>query len=528
MYESPVKLYTSTISNMYPYKTFNLETLLFRRQFILGPRFVDAFPHWNRLMIKNNYFLTVHPDLKVTQIVRKNGSLTLLGYILDPDQPQATDYDILSHLMEIMCTDDAPENFIECTYKLGGRWILIVENCSALYLFHDACGYRQVHYTDTGVAEFWCASTQAIMAYILDLEIDAAAAEFINDYMATEPQYWWPGASCLFKNINRLLPNHYLNLRTGLCIRYWPRGDIDALSIEEVVEQNAELLKGLMKSASNRYDLALSVTAGRDTRLVLAASRDICDHLLFFTLQYWDLTDKSPDLVVPSKLLSKLNLKHMIIQCPSSMEDTFRMLYERNVTTARQVYGTIAQGLFDCYPHEKVFVKGNCIPIAKSHYRRILHNLKEQDNNHITADTLAHLTKREYPFAINEFDQWLSGIPNTNIDVLDLFYWEDREGSWQAMSQSEWDIVLEVFVPFNCRRFLSNMLSADKEYRRPPDYILHEKLIKQLWPDVLCKPINPIYDRTSDKLFNTILKTRIHKILPQNLRNIVKKSLNIS
>jgi hypothetical protein len=513
---------------MNTHKKYNIEKLLFRRQFVLGPRFIEDFPHWSRVKIRDNYFLTVHPDLKVTQIVREEISLTLLGYILDPYHPQATDHDILSNLIGEMLTDDAPENFIKCTYGLGGRWILIAGNVTDLYLFNDASGYRQVHYTDAGIRDFWCSSTPGLIADILNLKIDATAAEFINAYMATETQYWWPGASSLYREIRHLLPNHYLNLRTGSCIRYWPKGNIDVLSLQEVVELNEELLKGLMKSASNRYDLAVSLTAGRDTRLILAASRDVCDQLLFFTLQYWDLTDASPDLVVPPRLSSKLNLKHMIIKCPSSMEDTFRMLYERNVTTARQVYGTIAQGMFNCYPHEKVCVKGNSIPITKSHYRHKLHNLKEQDNNHITADTLALLTKRQHPFAINEFNQWLSGIPDTNIDVLDLFSWEDRIGNWQAMSQSEWDIVQEVFVPFNCRSFLSNMLSADKQYRQPPEYILQEKLIKRLWQDVLCEPINPIYEPIGNNLLNTILKTRIHTIIPQTLRGIVKNLLNIS
>jgi len=98
-------------------------------------------------------------------------------------------------------------------------------------------------------------------------------------------------------------------------------------------------------------------------------------------------------------------------------------------------------------------------------------------------------------FAIKHFGTRLSeahGIANTyGINVLDLFYWEQKMGNWQAMSQAEWDIAQEVFCPFNCRSLLTTLLSVDEKYRRPPEYQLYEKLIRYLWPETLSLPINP-------------------------------------
>jgi hypothetical protein len=75
-------------------------------------------------------------------------------------------------------------------------------------------------------------------------------------------------------------------------------------------------------------------------------------------------------------------------------------------------------------------------------------------------------------FAIKNLEEWLSDASKTyNINILHLFMWENREGNWQAMTQLEWDIVQEVFVPFNCRSLLTIILSLDEKYRMPPEYI---------------------------------------------------------
>ena len=80
-----------------------------------------------------------------------------------------------------------------------------------------------------------------------------------------------------------------------------------------------------------------------------------------------------------------------------------------------------------------------------------------------------------------------------NIHILDLFYWEHWAGNFAAMSQAEWDIVQEVFTPYNCRRLLTNMLSVDERLRDHDETVFYRELINELWPEVLSEPINPPY-----------------------------------
>ena len=469
----------------------SLENLRFRRQFILGPNYVDIFGSWNKVSIASRYYATVHPDLNICQVRRETKSITLLGYILDPYHPQYKDEDILTDLLIKLrsCADIG--SFFQYTYPLGGRWILVIENGDEVSLFNDAAGYRQVYYTTgSNDASVWCGSDPLILADLLNLEIDVEVREFVTFQKEIDNQYWLPGDTSLFEGVKHLLPNHYLNLRDGFCKRYWPDRKIEKLSLKEVVRRNSEILTGLIESACNRFDLAMSLTSGLDTRLLLAGSRNVYDRIYYFTMIYWDMDKNSADVKIPRKLLSKLGIEHHIIECPSSMEKWFKEIYDGNVSLHHDVYGVIAQGMHEHYPKERVCVKGNAIPITKCVYAR---KLSSDERRNITSLTLARLTGMgDSKFVLKSLDDWISGAQDRHeVDLLDLFFWENREGNWQAMSQLEWDIVQEVFVPYNCREFLVNMLSVEERFRRGPDCTGYRMMISKLWPEVLSEPINP-------------------------------------
>ena len=492
---------------------YDRERLLFRRQFILGPRFLDGFPTWKRLSVRPTMRLTVHPDLPTEQAWSGSKSVVLLGYILDPQEPRASSADVVKRLLADLETGATSEAIIKSTHPLGGRWILLVDNGKTVSLFNDPAGYRGIFYARLPSRGLWCASQPGLLAEVLGLTVDPRALSFQRAYRRVQRQYWWPGDSSLYKEVHHLLPNHFLDLETGAASRFWPDRELPVRTLEEVVEENASLLQRLLESASHRFELALSITAGKDTRLLLAASKAIRQNLYCFTMMYWDLTRDSPDIRIPSLLLSKLGIAHHVIPCPSRMDREFREIYRRNVTTAHDLYGKIAQGLYNHYPTERVNMKGNAVPITICPYRHRLRRWRKGADKDITTRTLAWLMKipEEQDFGLEALDRWLSEAARTEVNVLDLFFWENREGNWQAMSQSEWDIVQETFVPFNCRLFLVNMLSVPEPLREMPTYTLEATLIHRLWPEVLSEPINPPVTPTMLSTVREFLKNPDHK-----------------
>ncbi|QQR67720.1 MAG: hypothetical protein IPI25_05845 [Candidatus Brocadia sp.] len=382
-------------------------------------------------------------------------------------------------------------------------------------MFHDATGLRQVFCTEIHFTkDLWCASQPGIIAQLLSLKMDRDAVGFINSYeFRVNKEFRFPCESSPYKEIKHLLPNHYLNLKTGLCKRYWPNKPSQNLSLEECLEKSSNILKALMKSASNRFDLAIGLTAGLDSRLVLAASKEIRNELSYISVKQIDKPDNYPDITIPSTLLSKLGLKHDIVKSSLIINDEFINIFKKNVTLPHYIYAPDAHAILASYCQSKVIVTGSVSEIARWSFRSAL------PRSHWKKVTACDLSRVQYmgknQFAIKHFENWLLGLGGIyNFDVLDLFEWEQGHGTWLAMCQLEFDIAWkDIFTPFNCRSLLITMLSVKEKYRMPPKYELHKKLILKLWPELLRVSINPHDDtntfRSSIKPFMRYLLKRL-------------------
>ena len=141
------------------------------------------------------------------------------------------------------------------------------------------------------------------------------------------------------------------------------------------------------------------------------------------------------------------------------------------------------------FKRQKVGVTGNILEVARFYYKKINPVEKLPDGEY-----LASITKmKDSSFAIAAFQNWLSSVKQLyNINLYDLFYWEQRCGRWLSNNclafLMAWE---EVFFPFNCRSLLVDLLSVSAKYRLPKEYTFFYDLIKNIWPDVLSEPINP-------------------------------------
>ncbi len=490
------------------------EKALYRNQFILGPFFIDDFPSWKKTKVGSSICLMTHPDLNVCQVNHENQSVTLIGYMLDSDNSEASDIDIVNDLTAEISDFD---RLLERSGKFGGRWILIVDNGERVRLFHDAFGLRQVFYTDANyTSEVWCASQPRMIAERLKLAADLNAINFINTSKQRDAEYWWPGESCPYKEIRHLLPNHYLSLDSGSSRRYWPNRPLQNLALDEVVGKTAKTIQGLLESASSRYDLAVSLTAGWDSRVVLAASKEIRDKVSYVTVRQVGMPENHADIIVPALLASKLGLKHDIVEAPPAMDVEFMSVFQNNVSFPHKKWGPDAQAIMEYNRHSKVTVTGSASEVARCFYR--------PRSRQITPQSLSSLVMGNHLFAVEPFKNWLNGLNDTfNYDKFDLFYWEQRAGNWLAMCQSEFDVAWkDIFTPFNCRELIVGMLAVEEKYRKPPTYELYREIISQLWPEVLSAPINPHKRKSVGVLLKSFLRTQLRPYTP----DFIKRSLS--
>jgi len=219
------------------------------------------------------------------------------------------------------------------------------------------------------------------------------------------------------------------------------------------------------------------------------------------------------DIRIPTNMARSLNFELNILDNLQPLRRNFVSVLEKNVSRARSIPKTLTiQHHYD-FLSDKISINGNASEIVRSFY----------GYNHPDNIDGAYLAKiNGYPnieYIISSLDKWLEQAREfaliQNIDLIDLFYWEQRMGNWGSMFQAEQDIAIDEFCPFNNRQLLLLMMNADKKYRTGPNYILYQRIINSLWPETLSEPINPLN-------FKSKLKRLVAKVISPSMKANLK------
>jgi len=467
------------------------EKYIFRRQFILSSNSQFRFDGWTNLELDKNIHLSVHPDLEVTQSSFGPIQLTLLGFVVNPFEPMKSNQEILDDLVK--GTTEFNE-VLQKTDPLGGRWVIIYKDNQSFNMLNDPCGQRQVYYHKNNEHNILCGSDPAIMNHFVTLEKDISLEmnDFINSPIYAKKENSWIGSATIFKGVEHLMPNYYLNINELKSIRFWPNKPITKLDLEKGVDLASEILKGSLLAISNRHKLALAVTAGWDSRVLLAASKDIKDNVTYFvSVTKEEESEKDfPDLVVPKKLFQQLEIPFYVQKCDIELPSRFKKRLESNVAMARinipktkNIYKSHLD--FD----GMMSINGNASEIARARNQPIL-------PYKVTGANLSKLRLMGYrgiKYVENRLDEWINGIgelcKDNNLNIYDVLYWEQRMGNWGALYPAEQDISIDQFSPYNNRLLLTTLLSVDVKYRIFPKYTLYYKIIEKLWKETLQQPV---------------------------------------
>lgn len=459
----------------------------FVSQFVLGPAHATHLPYWQRVLVGDRLKLSVHPTLACTQLRDGARELTLLGHLLDPLRPEASNSDCLRALLAC----DTRAGLLEASARYGGRWALIASHADDTFLFHDALGLRQVFYSDRAqTGHVWVMSQPGIALDLLPLTPDPQALAYVDTqtFRCTH-EYRWPGAASPFKELRHLLPNHWLDLDTGRAQRYWPTVPLEPLRVDAAVERLMVLLPGLVRAVASRFDTIVSLTAGVDSRMVLAAARGVVDRTRVMSLRQGRQPDRHPDIEIPARLLARLGIPHDVVRAPATMSPAFAFRFKHNTYQAHDHYGHDAEALLDRYGRAYAAITGSGAEIAREPF----HNkLPHANRVRLTPEILAWLEYGSvHPFLTAHFADWLQGAEQNCVRPIDLFEWE-QGATWLAMVQLEFDVAWrEIFTPYNCRAVLTTLLGVPERYRSERDSRLCRAFIARAWPELLSEPINP-------------------------------------
>jgi hypothetical protein len=466
-----------------------MEHLKFRRQFILINKSLNIPPSWKSTNLqagKNNYNIYSHPDLEITESGNENHKLTLLGYIIDPFNPELSNSEILKELITLNNFED----IVRKTGSYNGRYILIYSNNNTFKIFNDAVSFREVYYYFDKEL-ICCGSTPNIIAEYCNIEKDTDEAKntFFNS-SEFKGLGVWVGNVTIFKGIFNLLPNHYLDINNRISIRFYPYEPFKKNSLKEAVEIISTILTGTLKGAALRYKLHQGLTSGWDTRLLLAASKDIKEQVHYYIYKMGHLNEKSKDIIISSKLANKFNLQFKIYDIPEvdSIDSKFKEIFHNNNILARPaIMGAIYNAYINKYD-DIYTVSGT----YGNELIKISFGLPK--NRAVNGKELASLIGYEkFNYVIDETDKWYESlkqdIGNLGYNPVGLFAWEQVFNHSAALAGSEQDIARDEVRPFNCRLLIATANSINDKFRYKDHPRLYINVMRKTWKEVMTYPI---------------------------------------
>lgn len=466
-----------------------LPDFLFRRQFILCDKIFKPTENWINIPLHHGLILSSHPDLHIqTEITNKN-TMTFIGYIIDPRYPSRS----MKEILEKMEKDnlDITELILQ-TYPYSGRWVIIYQDQKNTFLFTDPCGFRQAFYSSNGNKVF-CGSQPEIIDAVNSLELTTSPdiLDFILGKDYTKHESDWIGNKTIYRNCYHLLPNNYLIFNKFESHRFAPINKLLSENKSSLLEKSALLIEGSIETVVKRENVWQALTAGWDSRVLLAASRKYSQAIKYFVDRKGQISQWHPDISIPKRLSKKLGFDLHIINSTENPSGIFITLLSKNVTGARVLPKT--RSIYANFLSQNPIIKinGNGSEICRNFYNKS-GDLSDTDYNYIYLAKIFGYDKSR--FAERELNEWKNQIMqpgNNNVRILDLLYWEQRLGNWGAQFPAEQDIANEEFSPFNNRLLIQTLLSVPIEFRKAPKYYFYRDLIDFMWPETLSLPINP-------------------------------------
>jgi hypothetical protein len=237
---------------------------LFKRQFLFTKDEGFDLP-WERNKILD-YTLFHHPDLEFEHSINKKVDLYLLGFLFDYEKPQYSNKQIL----DILSNSDNYDNFLERLSKYSGHYVIIYKSEAKLIILNDPCAQSEIYYNNS----FTSFGTQPKIINKVNhvvLHTSIEAAEFYNSSMFHSKKVFI-GETTHAENIKHLLPNHFIDIKNKMIIRYFPNEKIKIISLDEAATEASTMLEGYIKAAALRNNLYMGVTGGYDSRVLFLSS----------------------------------------------------------------------------------------------------------------------------------------------------------------------------------------------------------------------------------------------------------------
>jgi hypothetical protein len=369
---------------------------------------------------------------------------------------------------------------------------LVLDELQGTFLVETQNDLPSRLYPDSGTTlpVIYCPQTRRIgSSAAMILDEDEYRRRFLAErhqrLVGSSRHSWLPGTLTVHEGLSRLLPNHYLDLETWQPIRFWPRADefSQDLGFEEATGSVARALESFLAAAADQFRLGITLTAGLDSRLLLAAARPVVDKVEFFTISP---EREGIDQILARRMARDHGLRYQTFALvKSSAEDMAR--WDKAVGHAvrevnQESYLTVGQLPYD------VIMTGMFGGAGKG-----LYYAKDQgkiNRKTVTAgDLLSRMSCPRDADLIADLTNWLAGLEGVpSSAILDLAYVELRSVGWGTSQYPIQNAEILQMNPIAQRTIVSAFLSVPPGEKK--DKRLIKETIRSMWPDLMEYEVN--------------------------------------
>lgn len=426
------------------------------------------------------YWLSIGPDLPRVRVTDENGVSfgVLLGFAID-----LNDATLVREVWQAPTGADlmTDAGIYRALRALGGRYLWIYVSGDKARIYPDAV---------TQVTCVWDRQTQSAGSTSLAiLDAEDYAARFdkpLFDRLKVLGEGWFPAGLTAHDGVERLLPNHYLDLATWTAHRFAAvtiTGEAaPATVIDEVVSAVQTQVKALLTGTQSPV---IALTAGRESRAVLACLREWTNELQFVTVTGEDR--HQTDTVIAQRIAADLGIAHIMLRRKVADQQHQDLFLRRSGHCFGDSNMQYHPSVHPLHP-DHVFAGGLGGEIARAFFWR----------GEDTADMAITPSLLMARFGLPQSDKveralqiWLDGLHSamTAQDILDRAYLELRLGPW-AMAQFCADPKVVRYAPMITYDTVASMLALPAQWKA--EKRLNAAIVDRLWPELHRYPYNTL------------------------------------
>lgn len=280
------------------------------------------------------------------------------------------------------------------------------------------------------------------------------------DKMRVSTNGWLPAGLTAHTGVRRLLPNHTLDLATMDVRRLWQGGTRTATEPEALVARIAEIARDTISIAVQTKNTALALTAGRDSRAILALVSALGIDLDTYTVAH---ENAGLDVEVARDLAASLGLRHRTIpQLSASPAEQALWSYLNGHVVGG--INAVMHPTMRCFGRSDAVLSGSFGEVGRGFYWTATDTATSQMNDASLARRLD--LKSEGP-AVEALSAWVAALPPVDtLHALDLMYIEQRLGCWAAPQQVADPLLCAHPGPLQNLEIFDCLLSLPPDWRR--------------------------------------------------------------